>query len=174
MDEMLSEIFSRKPIKNPWEGMCFGCSMHNDHGLKLKFWKFQEICYSKFTIPPYMCGFEGIVHGGIIALLLDEISAWTIGVNKHKMGFTLKSTIEYLKVVPVNVEVILRGRIIEENGDILTIESEILLENKILAKCTSVWKIPDLNLMAKLTGVEYEKLKGMVSQLVDTVKTYEG
>ena len=135
--------------------MCFGCSKHNEIGLKLDFWKDENKCYSKVTIPREFCGFEGIVHGGIVATLLDEISAWTLGVNKAKMGFTLKATIEYLKVVPIDTELILVGNIVDEKGEILTIESEVLLNDTTLARCTSIWKIPTLDLMAKLTGGSY-------------------
>ncbi len=172
--ENLDDIFSRPPVPNGWNGQCFGCSKHNEHGLQLDFYIKNNKCYSKITVPSYYCGFEGIVHGGITALLLDEIAAWTLGVNKVKMGFTLKSTNEYLHPVPTEKELILMGKILKEKDDIITIYSEVKnREGEVYAKCSSIWKIPDLQLMSKLTGVELSKLKGMVGNLVQPLKEYK-
>jgi len=63
-----------KEIPNYWTGKCFGCSTVNSYSLRLRFFLSEDGCYTKCSIPDYLCGIDGVVHGGMIALLLDEVS----------------------------------------------------------------------------------------------------
>lgn len=71
-----------KKIVNPWKGMagynCFGCAPDNPAGFHLEFFEDGDDIVT-FWQPsaPYQ-GWEGIVHGGIQALLLDEVCGWVV------------------------------------------------------------------------------------------------
>ncbi len=55
---------------------CFACGNENPDGLKLEFeYSDNNIVKTTYTPPEKFQGWKGIVHGGIITTLLDEIMA---------------------------------------------------------------------------------------------------
>ncbi|MFC1873631.1 PaaI family thioesterase, partial [Chloroflexota bacterium] len=64
--------------------MCFGCGQNNHIGLKLNFRWDSTTARAEFTPSQPYQGWSGIVHGGIIACLLDE----AMGYVSHFQGIT--------------------------------------------------------------------------------------
>jgi uncharacterized protein (TIGR00369 family) len=58
------------------EGLCFGCGHNNPIGLKLNFAKDGDTCRAEFTPDKAHQGWPGVVHGGILACLLDEAMSY--------------------------------------------------------------------------------------------------
>jgi uncharacterized protein (TIGR00369 family) len=58
------------------EGLCFGCGHNNPIGLKLKFIKDGDACRAEFIPSKDHQGWPGVVHGGILASLLDEAMSY--------------------------------------------------------------------------------------------------
>jgi len=50
-------------------------------------------CYTKCSIPDYLVEWDGVAHGGMIALLVDEVSQWTMIGSHGKMGLTREITV---------------------------------------------------------------------------------
>jgi uncharacterized protein (TIGR00369 family) len=69
-------------------------------------------------------GGAGFVHGGIVATLLDEVMA-KVSRFARDYAVTAQLTIEYLKPVPVDEELIVNGWEVERNGRNLLREGEI-------------------------------------------------
>lgn len=64
-------------------GLCFACGPNNPVGLHLTFRQEGEEYLCDFTPAAHHQGFYGVVHGGIIATLLDEAMArylWALGI----------------------------------------------------------------------------------------------
>jgi acyl-coenzyme A thioesterase PaaI-like protein len=57
---------------------CFGCGSENDSGLRIdvEYSLEERWCRAPFTPAPFHEGPPGIVHGGIVATVLDEAMAW--------------------------------------------------------------------------------------------------
>ena len=51
---------------------CFVCGARNDAGLKLQFQREGDLVVAEFLPQEQFQGFPGVVHGGILASLLDE------------------------------------------------------------------------------------------------------
>ena len=160
-------FLSKEPQTNllkTWQGKCFACSPHNEHGLKLSFTHTPGYCFTRYKIPPEYCGFETMAHGGIIATLLDEVSGWTIMTNLFKFAFTVEANIKYLKPVPVNTEIIIVGHIISEQAQNIIMKASIILPSGlILAEMDSKWFAPNKAQATKITGRnegEIEKYAG--------------
>lgn len=51
---------------------CFVCGVRNDAGLKLEFRREGDLVVAEFLPHEQFQGFPGVVHGGILASLLDE------------------------------------------------------------------------------------------------------
>ena len=56
--------------------LCFGCGRNNPIGLKLSFQWDGKTATTEFTPTEFYQGWSGVVHGGIIACLLDEAMAY--------------------------------------------------------------------------------------------------
>ena len=144
---------------------CFGCSQNNQHGLKLRFWYTPDGCRSYYTIPSEYSGFSGIAHGGIIATMLDEVAAWTIIVHYLRLGITQNISIRYLKPVKTCTEILIEGKIIENNeksAKILSIISSS--EGKVLAEAESNWLVPSYSIISKIMGVSKKTIESEINQ----------
>jgi uncharacterized protein (TIGR00369 family) len=108
----------RIKIRNPFDleqNFCFGCGPLNPAGLKLSFEEDDEKLYTRWTPSHHFQGYINVLHGGIIATLLDEAGAWCIYVKAGTAGVTSSMTVRYLKPVhiskgSVSVEASLTGR----------------------------------------------------------------
>lgn len=94
-----------KEIRNPFDAdhnMCFGCGPKNRTGLKLSFREDDEKLYALWDPLPEYQGYINVLHGGIIATLLDEAGAWCIYVKAGTTGMTSVMTVRYLKPVHIS------------------------------------------------------------------------
>ena len=66
-----------KETKFETYGNCFVCGKNNTGGLQLSFDldKERQTLQTTFTAGPTFQGWDGIIHGGIISTLLDEVMA---------------------------------------------------------------------------------------------------
>lgn len=93
---------------------CFACGPANPHGLKLSGFRFDGSCYSFDWIPPrFAQGWHGVVHGGIIATVLDEAMTrllWEAGTP----AVTAELTVRFIRPLrtgsPTRVEARMAGR----------------------------------------------------------------
>lgn len=133
-----------KKIKNPWmhkEGyMCFGCCPSNEWGLHLEFYEDGEDIVSFWDPQPQFQGWIDTLHGGIQALLLDEICGWVVTRKLQTTGVTSKMETQYLKPIKTTGgRLTLRSRIQKQLRNIAFIEAEIYNEEGTIctkATCT--------------------------------------
>lgn len=52
---------------------CFGCGKDNPVGLQLEITYVNDKSHIEFVVGPEHCGYPGIMHGGAIATLFDEV-----------------------------------------------------------------------------------------------------
>lgn len=76
---------------------CFVCGVANSHGLKLKFESDGKIVRSQFTPQAEHIGFKGVVHGGILSTLLDEIMVWACAVDAKRFAFCAELNVRFLR-----------------------------------------------------------------------------
>ncbi len=92
---------------------CFVCGVDNPAGLHIQFFEIKpgEIA-ADCSIPETFQGYPGIVHGGVIAAMLDEAAGRShMGIGEHpRFMVTAKLEIRYRKSVPVGQPLRLIGR----------------------------------------------------------------
>ena len=146
-------------IPNHWKGQCFGCSTTNSHGLGLRFYLSENGCYTKCTIPDYFCGVDGVAHGGMIALLLDEVSQWAMIGRMGKMGLTREITVRYLRPVPTGTEIIVEARIGAQDEKNTVLHSAVRSTDKVLlAEGESRWTMAKPSVIAKVSKLSESQL----------------
>jgi uncharacterized protein (TIGR00369 family) len=89
----------------------------------------------RFVLGERYQGGGGIAHGGIIALLLDEAMGKVCRFRDVR-AVTAELTVEYLKPVRVEQEIIVEGRETEQNGRNIFMAGEIRnAAGDVLARC---------------------------------------
>ena len=105
---------------------CFGCGGDNAGGMKLTFEQdnVNRKIVGRFVLGDRYQGGGGFAHGGIIATLLDEAMGKVCRFREVR-AVTAELTVEYLKPVSVQSEIVVEGREMEQKGRNLFMTGEI-------------------------------------------------
>ena len=119
-----------KKIINPWKGLkgyyCFGCSPDNTMGVKMEFYEDGDEIVSFWKPKPEYQGWLDTLHGGIQAVLLDEICAWVIVRKLQTTGVTSKMETRYRKSISTNDTLLeIRASIQEQKRNIILVKATI-------------------------------------------------
>ena len=105
----------------PHTHSCFVCGESNPLGLRLRFETDGRIVRTRFRPRPEHNGFKKVVHGGLIATVLDEIMVWAVAVPTRQFAYCAELNVRFLKPLPPGEEAIVtaeltanrKGRILE-------------------------------------------------------------
>ncbi len=105
---------------------CFGCGAANAQGMKLTFEQDHERrrIVGRFRLGERYQGSNRILHGGIIALLLDEAMG-KMNRFHNVRAVTAELSIEYLRPVPVDEEITVEAEEVSREGRNLMHRGEI-------------------------------------------------
>ncbi len=79
---------------------CFGCGSRNLNGLQLVFRTEGDVIVAEYTPDERFQGFPGVLHGGVLATMLDEtLSRAAVFAGKWMM--TARLEIRYRRAAPV-------------------------------------------------------------------------
>jgi len=121
----------------PTSKMCFVCGVDNPHGLHLQFRVEENAVWVDFTPREEHQGWPGVVHGGIIAALLDEVMGRT-SFLLDLWAVTGTMNVRYVRPVPV--------------GQPLTIRAEITSARSRAIETHAVLTLADGTVGAQATG----------------------
>jgi acyl-coenzyme A thioesterase PaaI-like protein len=114
--------------RQPNSKNCFVCGIENPIGLHLKFLVTApgEVT-AECILPAQYQGYPGIVHGGIIAAMLDEAAGRSFMGDAENPRFTYTARLEvrYRKNVPINHPLRLVGRTETSKTRLATAKSAI-------------------------------------------------
>jgi uncharacterized protein (TIGR00369 family) len=116
---------------------CFACGKDNPIGLKLQFTPTPEGVRAEFIPTKEYEGFRDIIHGGIIATLLDEAIAWACRAFDVD-AVTGEITVRYKKPLITDKPVTVYG-IVEKNRGKLFVGSAYIQDKNgtIIATATA-------------------------------------
>ena len=104
------------PLVHAAHNRCFGCGPANPIGLHLDFYVAED--QSVVCMPVVAANFEGppgLLHGGIIATLLDEAMSKAVRV-RGLTAMTRKMDVEYLRPVPSATAIRIVGKLVRSEG----------------------------------------------------------
>jgi acyl-coenzyme A thioesterase PaaI-like protein len=81
----------------------------------MKFFADKDSIISWITVPEHLCGWNNIVHGGIISTICDEVMSWTGIYFLKQITLTKSITIDFMKAIFVNNELRVEGKIVDRN-----------------------------------------------------------
>jgi acyl-coenzyme A thioesterase PaaI-like protein len=104
---------------------CFVCGPENPLGLRLAFRLDGEVCRAEFKPGPFHCGYDRLVHGGIIYSALDDVMAnWLF--LKGIRGHTARCEIRYREPVELGDELRLEGRLVRRKGRLVLMSGKAI------------------------------------------------
>lgn len=121
---------SRKVIaKQHNSRMCFVCGLQNPAGLKASFYEVEgDQLVALFKPCEQHQGYPGRLHGGLAATILDETIGRAMNINQDEIwGVTVEFNVRYKKPVPLDQELRVVGRIINQRSRMFEGTGEILL-----------------------------------------------
>ncbi len=125
--------------------ICFGCGPANEHGLRIKSFESGaagDELVADFTPAPYHHAFPGMLNGGIIGALLDCHSNWAAsnhlmkarGLDAPPCSVTADFHVKLRKPTPMG-PLKLKARVVETDGDKVTVEAELYSGVDVTARC---------------------------------------
>ncbi|MDD5127281.1 MAG: PaaI family thioesterase [Dehalococcoidales bacterium] len=108
------------------DGLCFGCGKKNTIGLKLDFQRDDGGVSTQYTPDRLHQGWPGILHGGIIACLLDE----AMSCAAHFTGadcLTARMEVEIKRPAPIDASYIITGTITRQTRKLIETEASLTM-----------------------------------------------
>jgi uncharacterized protein (TIGR00369 family) len=118
------------------ENPCFVCSHSNPVGLHVEFELRDSVIRAQWTPQKEHQGWQGVVHGGVLAALLDEAMAYTL-FTQGCMGMTGRMEIRYRSPARAGEVLSVEARCVRETSKIADIEAEIAAGGRVVAAASA-------------------------------------
>lgn len=131
----------------PTSRMCFICGRDNPVGLHLHFYEDRETqqLVVPLEIPATYQSYPGIVHGGILASILDEVSgrALMMATENDPFWVTAKMEVRYRKPTPTETPLTAVGWVVNRRRRTAEVAGEIrLADGTVTVEVSSVVVCP--------------------------------
>lgn len=108
------------------DGWCFACGRKNPIGLKLNFREENGTYITEFKPGQEHQSYNGIVHGGIISTLLDEVMVrYLYSLGHHAV--TARLEVRYRRPTPIDRMLTVTGWIVKERGKLYEMIGKVVL-----------------------------------------------
>lgn len=120
----------KKQIESNFHKNCFACGSNNGVCLRLKFHKREDdSVFGDFFADQKFEGYSGIIHGGIIATLLDSAMTHCL-LMQGIPALTGRLSIRYSVPIRTGTVVRLEARIVKKSHKIFTLEGKAYVDGK--------------------------------------------
>lgn len=100
------------------------CGDKNAFGLQAVFWLDAGEAKGEFTPDSRWEGYPGVVHGGVLTALLDEVMYKAIS-SSGELAMTAEITVRFRNPARVGVTLYPRGKVVRRRGRLVEAEGEI-------------------------------------------------
>lgn len=121
---------------------CFVCGKANPIGLKLDF-SYDEsgAAFATLAIDEVFAGYPGVIHGGILSTLLDEVMAKAV-IHHGKTAVTARMSVAYRRFLRSGQTVTIKGWITKAKSRTLTTAATISDKSGIYAEAEAIFVVP--------------------------------
>lgn len=122
---------------------CYGCSAGHPHGFRLQPERHGREVRVRYTPNEHQQGPLGVMHGGLVTTLADELAAWAVIGLVGRFGFT--GRIEARLARPVRLGAELQGRawLQGEASRLAKVEVELHQEGELAFSGVFTFVLPD-------------------------------
>ena len=122
---------------------CFACGAENKHGLHLEFKDKSNGCSCEVSIPSQFQSYDGIVHGGIVATMLDAAMVHILRGQCGDAPMTCRLEVKYLRAVPPGENITVNARRRGKRGKIMLADAELLCSGICYARARGAFTIAE-------------------------------
>lgn len=116
--------------KLPHTRSCFVCGESNPLGLQLRMETDGRVVHVKYVPKPEHNGFKQVVHGGVLATVLDEIMVWACAVETKRFAFCAELNVRFRQPARPGEPALGRAELVENRRNrILTAKAELRTES---------------------------------------------
>ena len=122
-----TKMSNRIPLED--DHYCFACGKENLSGLRIHWEIIGKTTQAEFVPKKEHQGWKNIVHGGILATLLDEAMtrlAWVVCGG----ALTAEIQVRYLKPAHIGEKLLIFGEIIKENRKLVEMKAKVYKQDK--------------------------------------------
>ena len=101
----------------PHSKSCFVCGSRNPIGLNLRFKTDGRVVQARFSPRPEHNGFINVVHGGLLATVLDEVMVWACAVRTHHFSYCAEMNVRYLSPARPAEVLLAEAELVENKRD---------------------------------------------------------
>jgi acyl-coenzyme A thioesterase PaaI-like protein len=118
---------SKPPVTPVADGYCFVCGKDNPRGLRIKVEYVPEelAAVTELALPREFQGWAGVIHGGILSTLLDEMMAHAVW-HFAGPGVTISMEVRFHTPLKPEETIRVRGVLATLNGSRRQAEAEII------------------------------------------------
>lgn len=116
-------------IMLPWSRACFVCGEDNDHGMNARSYVCDDRIELPFEAPQSFAGWRTVVHGGLVATVLDEVMTWAAIVGSRKPCYAAEFTVRMLKPLPPGTPCIAVGEMVRDRKRVFNCEGALQSES---------------------------------------------
>jgi len=119
---------------------CFACGSNDGIGLGLKFYKNEDgAVFGNFFADPKYEGYSGIIHGGIIATLLDSAMTHCL-LMKDIPALTGRLSIKYSTPIRTGTVVKLEAKIVDQFHEMFILQGKAWVDGKKVASAEAKYR----------------------------------
>ena len=139
------------PQRQPSSRTCFVCGRENLVGLRMKWDQDRESGEVRATVvlPEHFNGYPGVVHGGVVAAVLDETAGRSILMDGgfDDLMVTARLEVVYRRPTPTGVPLVAVGRLVRREGGRAEATGELRLpDGTVSARATVQLACPPLEI----------------------------
>jgi uncharacterized protein (TIGR00369 family) len=140
--------------KQPNSRTCFVCGRQNPISLKMNWYNDRDAqqVRSIVTVPEHFNGYPDVVHGGVVAAMLDETAgrAIMLGGKSDNLMVTLKLEVTYRRPTPTKTPLTVVGWVIKQSTNRAQVAGEIRLpDGAVTAQCEAIVVRPPPEIMQR-------------------------
>jgi uncharacterized protein (TIGR00369 family) len=103
---------------------CFACGPLNGRGLRLDIQHDGAVTYAAFVPDEDWQGVAGVVHGGLVATVLDEVMAWEL-YGHDDFAVTARLAVTYRQPVPIGEPLRATAQLVEARRRARRVRAEL-------------------------------------------------
>lgn len=140
--------------KQPNSRMCFLCGVENPVGLRLPIYSDPDNArvVAPVTVPEHFQGYPGVVHGGIVATMLDEVAGRAILLDGGAAALmvTVRLEVKYRQPTPTATPLLVVGRVTQSGRTRARARGEIRLpDGTVTAEAELLLSRPPRDILAR-------------------------
>jgi uncharacterized protein (TIGR00369 family) len=142
---------------------CLVCGRDNPHGMRLdlRIDPDSRVVQTTFTPNPKHIGFEGIIHGGVLATVLDEAMVWAATWTARRFCVCAEMTVRYLHPVAPGETLSIEAKVSSARSRLVVAEGSISnAARRMIATSTG-----------KFTPISTERNRDFLATLVENDRT---